>query len=395
MTDYYDVVIIGAGIQGAGVAQAAAASGYRVLVLEKTDIAAATSSNSSKLIHGGLRYLETGQFRLVRESLHERSVLLKLAPELVRLVPFHLPIYRSNKRPAWQLRIGLGLYALLAGFRAGAGFCTVARRDWSKLDGLRTDDLIAVFRYHDAQTDDALLTRAVMRSAQSLGAELRIPAEFVGAEIENRQCRVKFNVGPEQTMHQCRCAVLVNCAGPWAAKLLEKIRPPQTPMPVDLVQGSHLWLKAPAPSGCYYLEAPSDRRGVFVLPWYGEMLVGTTETPHTGPPETARPLQAEREYLLRTLAHYFPKFANVPSDQIKREYCGLRVLPRASVGAFRRSREVMIHPDRSGSPRLVSVMGGKLTTYRLTAQTVMAQVSPSLPPPSAQYDTTHLPLSAE
>jgi glycerol-3-phosphate dehydrogenase len=400
VTDYYDVVIIGAGIQGAGVAQAAAAAGYRVLVLEKTGVAAATSSQSSKLIHGGLRYLETGQFRLVRESLRERTLLLKLAPELVKLVPFHLPVYRTNKRPAWQLRLGLSMYAVLAGFQAGASFSTIPRRDWSKLDGLQTDGLVTVFRYHDAQTDDARLTQAVMKSAQSLGAELLVPAEFFEAEIENQQCRVVFQEGAvqegsEAATRQCRCAVLVNCAGPWASRLLEKIRPRQAPMPVDLVQGSHLWLTAPAPSGCYYLEAPSDRRGVFVMPWYGETLLGTTETPHSGPPETARTLSAERQYLLNTASFYFPRLADVTPDQIKHEYCGLRVLPKTGGGPFRRSREVMIHVDRGSAPRLVSVMGGKLTAYRLTAQKVMAAIAPSLPPPPAHRDTAHLPLSGD
>lgn len=395
MTDYYDLVIIGAGIQGAGVAQAAAAAGYRVLVLERTAIAAATSSNSSKLIHGGLRYLESGQFHLVRESLHERAVLLKLAPDLVKLVPFHVPIYRHSHRAAWQLRIGLSMYSLLGGFGAGASFRTIARCDWPQLDGLKTEDLVAVFRYHDAQTDDALLTRAVMNSAQSLGAELRMPAEFVEAEIESRQCRVVFRESAAETTHQCRCAALVNCAGPWAARLLGKIRPRQTPFPVELVQGSHLWLTTAAPSGCYYLEAPSDRRAVFVLPWYGEMLLGTTETPYTGPPEQARTLPAERGYLLDTLRHYFPRLADVSQEQIKREFCGLRVLPRASGSPFSRSREVMIHAERGAVPRLVSVMGGKLTTYRLTAKKVLAKLAPSLPPSSARHDTAHLALSVD
>lgn len=393
MVDQYDIVIIGGGIQGVGVAQAAAAAGYRVLVLEKTALAAATSSNSSKLIHGGLRYLESGQFRLVRESLRERAVLLKLAPDLVKLVPFYLPIYRTSKRPAWQIRIGLALYGLLAGFQEGASFQSLPARRWPELDGLRTEELTAVFRYHDAQTDDALLTRAVMRSAESLGAELRMPAEFVGAEIENQQVRIEFQ--QSGATHHCRASVLVNCGGPWAARLLEKVRPKQAPMDVELVQGSHLLLANAAPSGCYYLEAPSDKRGVFVLPWYGEMLVGTTETPHAAAPELAHTLPSERQYLLETLGHYFPRLANMTRDQVKREFCGLRVLPRTGGGPFHRSREVLIHGDRQTAPRLVSVMGGKLTTYRLTAQKVLAELAPSLPAPTARRDTAQLPLAPE
>lgn len=395
MTPNYDLVVIGAGIQGAGVAQAAAAAGYRVLVLECTDIAAGTSSNSSKLIHGGLRYLETGQFRLVRESLRERALLLKLAPDLVKLVPFYLPIYRRSQRSWWQIRVGLSLYSLLAGFHEGAGFRSIDREQWHQLDGLATEDLVAVYRYFDGQTDDALLTRAVMRSAQSLGAELRMPAEFVEAEIENRQCRVALKAGADETTQECRCAVLVNCAGPWAVRLIGNIRPQQEIPQVELVQGSHLWLDVKEPSGCYYLEAPSDRRGVFVLPWYGHMLLGTTETPHTGRPEEAHTLPAESVYLLDTLGHYFPHLAKISPQQIKREYCGLRVLPRASGSPFGRSREVLLETERSSKPRLISVMGGKLTAYRLTAQKVMARIAPSLPSPSAHHDTAQLPLSLD
>src|SRR6185436_2703518 len=171
----YDLLIIGAGIHVVGVAQAAAAAGYSVLVLEKTALAAGTSSKSSKLIHGGLRYLETGQLRLVRESLREREILLRVAPELVHLVPFYIPVYRRTRRRPWQITVGLSLYAALGGFTSANRFARLARDEWAALDGLETRALQAVFRYHDAQTDDAALTRAVMRSAQSLGAELKMP----------------------------------------------------------------------------------------------------------------------------------------------------------------------------------------------------------------------------
>ncbi|MBS1246874.1 MAG: FAD-dependent oxidoreductase [Proteobacteria bacterium] len=182
MTGQHDLVVIGAGIHGAGAAQAAAAAGYSVLVLEQTGIASATSCRSSKLIHGGLRYLESGQLNLVRESLRERDILLRIAPQLVRLVPFHIPIYRHTARRSWQIRAGLSLYALLGNLRRHAWFDTLPRTQWDELDGLTTRNLQAVFRYQDAQTDDAALTQAVMRSAQSLGAELVVPGEFLAAQ---------------------------------------------------------------------------------------------------------------------------------------------------------------------------------------------------------------------
>ncbi|MEE8343300.1 MAG: FAD-dependent oxidoreductase, partial [Gammaproteobacteria bacterium] len=184
MTDgSYHVGIIGGGIHGVGVAQRAAAQGYTVLVLEKAGLAAGTSSRSSKLIHGGLRYLESAQFGLVRECLRERSLLLQIAPELVRLQPFMVPVYRHTRRRPWQLRLGLSLYALLGGMDKENRFTTIPRRHWDQLDGLATEGLEKVYRYRDAQTDDALLTRAVMNSAQELGAELAMPANFLGAKM--------------------------------------------------------------------------------------------------------------------------------------------------------------------------------------------------------------------
>jgi len=169
MTDV-DIVVVGAGIQGAGVAQAAAAAGYSVLLLEQTGIASGTSSRSSKLIHGGLRYLESGQFRLVRECLRERALLLRNAPSFVRLAPHYIPVYRETRRRPLLLRAGLSLYAVLGGLHPEVRFRQLPRSAWSDLDGLNQDGLQAVFRYFDAQTDDAALTRAVVSSAQSLGA---------------------------------------------------------------------------------------------------------------------------------------------------------------------------------------------------------------------------------
>ena len=174
----YDVVIIGGGIHGAGVLQAAVAAGHSALLIEREALAAGTSSRSSKLIHGGLRYLESGQFALVRESLRERAIHLRIASELVALKPFYIPVYRDTRRRPWQLKLGLWIYALLGGFDATTSFGSVPKSEWAQLDGLKTLDSDAVIRYHDAQTNDALLTRAVVKSALGLGAELAMPAHI-------------------------------------------------------------------------------------------------------------------------------------------------------------------------------------------------------------------------
>src|SRR5690606_21447517 len=254
---HYDVVVIGAGIQGAGVAQAAAAAGYSVLVLEQKAIAAGTSSKSSKLIHGGLRYLETAQFSLVRESLRERELLLRLAPDLVQLKPLHIPVYTDSRRSPLTIRTGLSIYAALAGFSRQARFESLPRRQWPELSGLRQENLRAVYRYFEAQTDDAALTRAVIRSAQSLGAELQMPARFLAANYHAQGCQVEYET-PNGQQQEVSCTVLVNCAGPWAVGVHSRIQSAQALPAVDLVQGSHLLLP-PVLDSYFYLEAPQDQ----------------------------------------------------------------------------------------------------------------------------------------
>ncbi|MDH4273623.1 MAG: FAD-dependent oxidoreductase, partial [Gammaproteobacteria bacterium] len=251
-----DLAIVGAGIHGAGVAQAAAVRGYKVLLLEERDIAAGTSSRSSKLIHGGLRYLETAQFSLVRECLRERRTLLKIAPHLVRLVPFYIPIYRQTRRRPWQIRVGLSLYAALTGLDASARFSSLTRARWQDLNGLEQQGLQAVFQYWDAQTDDAALTRAVVASAVAYGARCERGARFIAASPQPRGIRVAFRqAGREQEVY---ARALVNAAGPWVDTVAACCQPtPLTPA-IDLVQGTHIIINAPAPAGIYYLEAPQD-----------------------------------------------------------------------------------------------------------------------------------------
>ena len=385
MTGQYDLVVIGAGIHGAGAAQAAAAAGHSVLVLEQSGVASATSCRSSKLIHGGLRYLESGQFNLVRESLRERDILLRVAPQLVRLGPFHIPVYRHTARRPWQIRAGLLLYAMLGNLRRQAWFAALPRAQWGALDGLTTENLQAVFRYQDAQTDDAALTQAVMRSAQSLGAELVVPGEFLDARRTVNGYTVRYRTPQGEV--EGRCTALVNAAGPWINAVLEHITP-RAPRPViELVQGTHIVLDGTLHRGVYYTEA-GDGRAVLVMPWRGMSLVGTTETHFRGDPAQVRPQTTEVEYLLRTFRHYFP-----PRDvQVRDEFAGLRVLPLAEGAAFHRPRETFFPTDTPQQPRLVSICGGKLTGYRATAQKALALLAPALRARPRRGDTRTLQL---
>jgi glycerol-3-phosphate dehydrogenase len=391
MNKLYDVVIVGGGIHGVGVAQAAAAAGYSVLVLEQTSLAFGSSSRSSKLIHGGLRYLESFEFSLVKECLDERALLLKLAPELVHLVPFHIPVYKSTQRRPWQLRTGLGLYALLTGFSSAGQFSTLSRSHWASLDGLETNQLEAVFRYQDAQTDDAALTRAVMQSASSLGAELQIPAQFIQAQIEKDKVAIEYLL--QGKAQQCQARVLINAAGAWVNQTLEKITPIPPKREIDLVQGTHILVPGRLSSGIYYMEVPEDHRAVFAMPKGDATLVGTTEKPFVGDPATVEASDEEKTYLMKVLAHYFPLYCEKENQSILSSFAGLRVLPKSDGPAFSRSRETLLIPDQKHKPRLLSIYGGKLTSYRATAEKVMTKISENLPQAQKRADTRQLPLT--
>lgn len=389
----YDVIVIGAGIHGAGVAQAAAAAGQRVLVLEQQHPAYGTSSRSSKLIHGGLRYLESGQLRLVHESLTERALMLKNAPELVQLKPFFIPLYQHTRRQPWQIRVGLSMYAVLGGFKRGCRFGSIARRDWPQLDGLNTHGLRQVFRYYDAQTDDALLTRAVLRSAEQLGAQVAMPAKLIHGELHNDGVTADY-VQNGRT-HSVRARVLVNASGPWVNHTLSLITPKQPVRLIELVQGSHLIVPGEVTRGIYYVESPRDGRAIFVMPWYGQTMIGTTETRYRGDPADVRPLQPEINYLLQTLKHYFPAHRALTVNDISRSFAGLRVLPAGSGHAFHRPRETLFDVDRDTQPRLLSIFGGKLTGWRAAAEKVMQRIAPSLPTRQQRIDTRHIRLLPE
>lgn len=384
----YDLIIIGGGIHGAGVAQAAAAAGYSVLVLEKNTIASGTSSRSSKLIHGGLRYLETAQLSLVRECLHERALLIRLAPELVKLKLFYIPIYKNTSRRPWQLRIGLSAYSLLGGFAPDTWFYSLNKKHWDQLEGLEQQNLEAVFCYQDAQTDDAALTRSVFQSALTFGIHLEQGAEFLRATIHSDHCEVGYSSNGQEYLSTSR--VLVNAGGPWVNKILKQVTPAVALMDIELVQGTHIVVRGAARQGIYYLESVTDKRAIFVMPWKGNTLVGTTESVYIGDPSQVKPLEQEIDYLKSTLLRYFPQYRT--ECEIIETFSGLRVLPASMKVHFKRSRDIHFMLDDIRQPRVISIYGGKLTAYRLTAQQVMKRLRASLPKKSMLADTAEVAL---
>ena len=390
-----DVVVIGAGIHGVGVAQAAAAAGYSVLVLEKNEIAAGTSSKSSKLIHGGLRYLESAQFSLVRKSLKERANLCRLAPGIVKLQPFYIPIYKNTTRRPLHIRIGLSLYALLGGLRKENLFKSVRRKEVKKLDQLEQTELQKVYQYNDGQTNDVKLTKAVMSSAESLGAELHYPATVISIVKNDNGFNVTYQDDDKEQYVQAK--IVVNAAGPWVNELHKLVdsnvdSEKTESLDVDLVQGTHIIIDTPAPSGIYYLEA-ADQRAVFVMPYEfnGELktMVGTTEKLFQGKADDVKPTTEEIDYLLKVYKSYFPRQKHI---NLLSQFAGLRVLPKDDGSMFSRPRDTVLH---WATPGLLSLYGGKLTAYRSTSESVVKKIKPFLGSRRRITHTDQLYLSFE
>jgi len=374
----YDIAVIGGGIQGAGVAQAAAAAGYKVVVFEQAGIASGTSSKSSKLIHGGLRYLESGQFKLVRKTLLERERLIQLAPGLVKPVRFYIPIYTQTTRKSWQIALGLFLYQVLGGFKKYTRFKRLNINKTLPIQNLRMTNLSAMYQYYDAQTDDALLTRAVIRSAESLGAELKCPVKVTRLEFESNIYRITT----DNTNESVTAKFIVNVAGPWVNHVLEKVNGTAVSiLDCDLVQGTHIVIDAPAPEGVIYVEAPQDQRAVFIMPWKNKTLIGTTEKIYTGDPAKVVATEEEIQYLKKVYSHY------ILVDDIKviDSFAGLRVLPVLETSFFSRPRDTVIHES---AEQLLTLYGGKLTGYRVTAEQVLAKIQKVMPTNSTHQVST-------
>ena len=366
----HDLIVIGGGIQGAAVAQVASAAGLKVLVLEQFAAAGlATSSKSSKLIHGGLRYLESGQFKLVRECLEERRHLLATYPDLVHLVPFHIPVYTNTSRRPWKIRLGLALYTLFS----RKFFHSIKPEQWAQLDGLKTDNLQNVFQYYDAQTDDKKLTQRVMQDAIDLGAQLITDAQYLSAVCTTTHCDVLYqHQGAE---HKTTGKLIINCAGPWVNTVLQKIHPRPTQLNIDLVLGTHIVVPGKLERGMYYLEAPQDQRAVFVMPWKDQTLIGTTESPAIAP-HNPTPPETDIDYLLAVHNHYFNR--TLRRQDVLDAFAGLRVLPADNSNTFSRPRDTIIQYDPSAHPKVFSLYGGKLTAHRATAQQLLRIITPYL-----------------
>ena len=253
-------------------------------------------------------------------------------------------------------------------------------------------NLQAVFWYQDGQTDDRALTRAVLHSARALGAQLLCPASFEGASLLEDGVELRYSA--QGQAQRCRARVLINAAGPWAEQVARRVTPALEIPALECVQGAHLVLEGQLERGVYYLESPHDGRAVFVIPWKGRVMVGTTETRFSGDPSHVAPQPAEVHYLLGVLKHYFPRWRSVSELDIIERFAGLRVLPAGNDRAFHRSRETQLVLDRRTRPRVLSVYGGKLTTWRAVAERALTEVAASLPKRTPRARTDRLPLDS-
>lgn len=376
---HYDIVIIGAGIQGAGVAQAAAACGYRTLIIEKFPQAGmGTSSKSSKLIHGGLRYLESGQFSLVKECLSERKHLLKNAPELVKLTAFYIPVYSHSLRPAWLIWAGLLIYSVLS----RKVFSIVKKSAWHKLDPLKLKNIKTIFKYYDAQTDDKKLTQAVVDSALKQGAKIVYHAEFIKSCAQKDTHHLIYKKDQQHINIKCSC--IVNCSGPWLESTQSNISPALDIPAVEFIAGTHIIINRDTKKGIYYVEA-RDKRAVFIMPWKDKhTLIGTTERKYTGSADDIAPTSEEKAYLLETYNRYFE--SAISDKDIIDSFAGIRVLPVDSKSNFNKSRDsIIIH--NSDRPGLITLIGGKLTAYRASSEEVLLQIKKILGPPENAKNT--------
>lgn len=371
----FDLAIVGGGVNGCGIARDAAGRGLSVVLFEKADLASGTSSASTKLIHGGLRYLEHYEFRLVREALAEREVLWGIAPHIVWPLRFVLP-HHPGLRPAWLLRLGLWLYDHMGGRRL---LPPTRSLDLTRDPAGRPlrPDLRRGFEYSDCWVEDSRLVVLNARDAAERGASIRPRTRVVGARREGDLWVIEAESGGGR--EEVRARALVDAAGPWAGQVLDALKV-DAPAHVRLVQGSHIVVpRLYAHARCYIFQN-GDGRIVFAIPYETDFtLIGTTDRDYSGLPEDVKASPEEVAYLCAAASEYF--VAPVTPDQVVWTYSGVRALfDDGASKAQEATRDYVLTLDApdDGAP-LLSVFGGKITTYRRLAEAALEKLAPHLP----------------
>ncbi len=375
---HFDLLVIGGGIHGAGIARDAAGRGLSVLLVEQHSLASHTSSASSKLVHGGLRYLEYFKLRLVSESLSEREILLAIAPHLVRRLRFVLP-YRSRLRPAWAVRLGLLLYDRL-GRRSSLESSSRIRFDASPFGEPLNGNQRSGFAYSDCAVDDSRLVILTAKDAAERGAQVRVGHRFLRATREGGVWHAQVHDAAAANTYAVNARAIVNAAGPWVAEVLGTRLGMQSRHAVRLVKGSHIVVPRLYAGEHAYALQHSDRRLVFVIPWLDDFtLIGTTDVPWPGEPATAGIDAAEVGYLCDVVNRSFERRIT-PADVVW-SFAGIRALQddgASRSSAVTREYALELDADGSGAPML-SVIGGKITTYRRLSEQALDALAPCFP----------------
>ncbi len=379
-----DLLVIGGGMRGGGIARDAAMRGLRVALVEQGDFASGTSSRSSRLLHGGLRYLAQGRLRLVREASREKHVLHRIAPHLCDPLAFVFPTYRGAPWPLWQLRIGVKLYDLLCGGRnLGPSSALGPERLLEHLPGLRSEGLTGAVRYFDALTNDARLVIDTLRSASRAGAVVQNYTRAVSAHYDNGlwQCELVDLLSDRNFRTKARA--VAHAAGPWAERL------PQNSIRLRLTKGVHLVIdrqRLPVPDAVVMSE---QKRILFAIPWGERVILGTTDTEYDGPIEQLHTEPGDVAYVLRVVNEHFPS-AKLADDDVIGTWAGLR--PLIYTGRGGPSDISRAHRIRMPHPGWFDVAGGKLTTYRLIGRQVVDQVARHLQLHTPASPTAEEPL---
>jgi glycerol-3-phosphate dehydrogenase len=388
--DSYDLLVIGGGINGAGIARDAAGRGLKVMLVERDDLSAHTSASSSKLIHGGLRYLEHYEFRLVAEALAEREVLLRVARHLVWPARFVMP-HVPELRPRWMIRAGLFLYdhmgrlaPTLGSQRASLPGSHAVRLDAPPYNSGLKPDFRHGFVYSDCRVDDARLVVSNAMDARRRGAEIRTRTECVAARRESDGWRATLSGG-----RIVSARAIVNAAGPWVKQVLNERLGQPSQDGIKLVKGSHIVLPQLYRGDHAFILQNDDRRVVFMIP-YGDRhtLVGTTDVPFEGDAATAAASDAEVEYLCRAAGRYLAR--PVDPAHVAWRYAGVRPLyddGTADPSAVTRDYTLRVDADAGSSP-VLSVYGGKITTYRRLAEHALRDLAPFFPELKGEWTAT-------
>ena len=391
MAEPYDLLVIGGGVNGAGIARDASGRGLAVLLCEKDDLAQGTSSRSGKLVHGGLRYLEYYEFRLVREALIEREILLESAPHIIWPMRFVLP-HSPDDRPAWLVRLGLFFYDHLGGRKRLPGTRSLDLRTAPEGAPVKPE-FQRGFEYSDCWVDDARLVVLNALAAKELGADIRTRTACVSARRVGGLWQVTLKALVSGKKTEVAARAIVNAAGPWVNDIVGRVAGLNSSHSVRLVKGSHIVVPKFWEGRHAYLVQNSDKRVIFINPYQNDLaLIGTTDIPYEGRAEDVAAEASEIDYLIGAVNRYFKR--QLQRQDVVHSFAGVRPLyddNADSPSAVTRDYEFELDAPSGGAP-LLSVFGGKITTFRKLSEHALERLKPFFPAMKPEWTAkSHLP----